>query len=265
MDTQHTLRTENCQLTYDGTYEGLLTVVFECYRLKLKPAGIRSSGSQPPTLFDSASPIDIATDYACAERVLAGIRKYGQQQAAMDLLKTFHSESKDREIVIFGYLQLLFKLRKPIATHYHINEVLRVSQLVKQMGREVHRMHAFVRFQELADGLFFAPIEPDFDVLPFTYQHFHARYASMDWCIYDIKRNYGMLYKGKDVSRVVLETEQVLQSIQLPAELLSTKEQDYQKLWKDYFKSTNIVERKNMKLHLRHVPTRYWKYLTEKQ
>ena len=32
----------------------------------------------------------------------------------------------------------------------------------------------------------------------------------------------------------------------------------------EYFKSTNIKSRKNMKLHLQHVPKRYWKYLTEK-
>ena len=36
-------------------------------------------------------------------------------------------------------------------------------------------------------------------------------------------------------------------------------------MWKDYFDSTNIKERKNMKLHIRHVPKRYWKYLSEKQ
>ena len=38
----------------------------------------------------------------------------------------------------------------------------------------------------------------------------------------------------------------------------------YQVLWKDYFKSVNIAARKNNKLHLRHVPKRYWKNLTEK-
>jgi len=43
------------------------------------------------------------------------------------------------------------------------------------------------------------------------------------------------------------------------------QEFEFQTLWQDYFKSTNIVSRKNMKLHIRHVPKRYWKYLSEKQ
>ncbi|MGY0039832.1 DUF4130 domain-containing protein [Pedobacter sp. NJ-S-72] len=47
--------------------------------------------------------------------------------------------------------------------------------------------------------------------------------------------------------------------------ILSEKEGFYAVLWKDYFKSTNIAARKNTKLHIQHVPKRYWKYLTEKQ
>ena len=43
------------------------------------------------------------------------------------------------------------------------------------------------------------------------------------------------------------------------------EEINYQNLWKEYFDHTNIKERKNTKLHLQHVPKRYWRYLTEKR
>ena len=39
----------------------------------------------------------------------------------------------------------------------------------------------------------------------------------------------------------------------------------YQSLWQTYFDSVNIKARKNMKLHIQHMPKRYWKYLIEKQ
>ena len=48
-------------------------------------------------------------------------------------------------------------------------------------------------------------------------------------------------------------------------ELLNEKELHYQKLWIEYFDHTNIKERRNDKLHVQHVPKRYWKYLTEKK
>jgi probable DNA metabolism protein len=43
------------------------------------------------------------------------------------------------------------------------------------------------------------------------------------------------------------------------------KESLYQELWKQYFDSVDIKARRNMKLHIQHVPKRYWKYLVEKQ
>ncbi len=53
-------------------------------------------------------------------------------------------------------------------------------------------------------------------------------------------------------------------SLPLATIVLDEQEKLYATLWKDYFKNTNIKERKNLKLHIQHVPKRYWRYLTEK-
>lgn len=45
---------------------------------------------------------------------------------------------------------------------------------------------------------------------------------------------------------------------------LDEKDEYFQHLWKQYYHSTNIEARRNMKLHIKHVPKRYWKYLVEK-
>ena len=46
--------------------------------------------------------------------------------------------------------------------------------------------------------------------------------------------------------------------------LYNEEEELYQQLWQQYFSSVNIVARKNMKLHIQHMPRRYWRYLVEK-
>lgn len=51
------------------------------------------------------------------------------------------------------------------------------------------------------------------------------------------------------------------QSFQLE---LDEQEILYDQLWKDYFKSVNITERQNIKLHVQYLPKRYWRYLNEK-
>ncbi|TXD94820.1 DUF4130 domain-containing protein [Gillisia hiemivivida] len=45
----------------------------------------------------------------------------------------------------------------------------------------------FVRFQLTKHKIYFATIEPDFNVLPIILQHFESRYADQKWIIYNIK------------------------------------------------------------------------------
>ncbi|MEM1124738.1 MAG: TIGR03915 family putative DNA repair protein, partial [Bacteroidota bacterium] len=132
------------------------------------------------------------------------------------------------------------------------------------IGREVHRMHAFVRFQKTKDDIYTALIEPDFNVLPLIGDHFEKRYPIMQWLIYDVKRHYGIFYDLSKVNFFTFDSSDHQRLTHLSREILSVEEKNYQILWKSYFDSVNIPERNNAKLHLQHVPKRYWKYLTEK-
>ena len=143
--------------------------------------------------------------------------------------------------------------------------MLQVQQISKQVHREKHRMEAFVRFQKTTDGLYYATVSPDFNVLPLIIRHFEKRYADQRWVIYDTNRRYGAYYDLSQVALVNLEVPPHQRSMPLAPEARDTQEDIYQQLWQVYFSSVNIPERKNPKLHLRHMPKRYWKYLSEKQ
>ncbi|HBK40409.1 MAG TPA: DNA metabolism protein, partial [Porphyromonadaceae bacterium] len=62
-------------------------------------------------------------------------------------------------------------------------------------------------------------------------------------------------FPQKDLSNVRLGV--------LDEEKLSSDETFFQQMWKEYFKSTTIKERINLKLQRQHMPRRYWRYLTE--
>ena len=143
--------------------------------------------------------------------------------------------------------------------------VLAVAQMARKVEREKHRMEAFIRFQRTTDGIFYCGIDPDFNVLPLIMEHFKNRYADQRWIIYDLKRHYGLYYDLNLVEEIHMEIREQRNLAKPASHALSEKESLYSVLWKDYFKSTNIVLRKNTKLHIQHVPKRYWKYLTEKQ
>lgn len=248
---------------FDGSLEGLLTSVFEFY--DRKPGRIQLIAQQhfEPVLLDEV--LEIVSDEAKAKRVWEGLKKKIGNDWMLRFYKVFLSEDAEIFQQLFNFACYIFDNPKGAEQNFGHPSVIAITQMERSVSRERHRMKAFIRFQETADGIFYAPVEPDFNVLPLISQFFKNRYADQRWIIYDLKRKYGLYYDLHKVAEITLEQAPEMKSNSLSEDLLHDKEQLYGLLWNDYFKSTNIPARKNMKLHIRHVPKRYWKYLSEKQ
>ena len=249
--------------TYDGTFEGLLTVLFSIYESKSPPNSIQPEGTAQVGLF--AQPAHRETDEARAARVWDGLLRTMDPEARARLYHVFLSEDADRELLIFRYVDLALRAAQDIAENYANADVRRVQRLAQMMFREKHRMEAFVRFEKTQDELFHATIEPDMDVLPLIAAHFTKRYADQRWLIYDRRRHYGLYYDLTRTDVVRFENAAGAKSSTVSATVLDEREPLFRLLWQTYFDHVNIPERKNLKLHRRHMPLRYWKYLSEKQ
>ncbi|PZP48868.1 MAG: DNA metabolism protein [Pseudopedobacter saltans] len=249
---------------YDGSFGGFLCSMFCSFERKEFPIQIVMQTQFAASIFEDSRPIE--TESEKAKRVFKGLEKAIGQNEAHSFFQVFLSEDSLAIQYAFNLLHSIFEGNKNILENYGDEQVLYFSQTLKKVSRERHRMKAFIRFQKSSDGLFFAVIAPDFNVLPLVISFFKKRYADQVWLIYDEKRNYGMMYNKIAVEEVQL-TESDKNSLVHSSQSvqLDTTEEKYQQLWKAYFKSTNIVARKNIKLHLRHVPKRYWRYLTEKK
>ena len=246
---------------YDTTFEGFLTAVFEVYEYKIKDVAIRKNTLEIPQLFGEI--IDVKTNPDKAKRVANKLIVIFKKQGFQSLLKVLLSEMETIEDNLLEVIRYGLSTNKNILNDFGHPAVLEIKQVLKKIYREQHRMNAFIRFKLANDGIYYAFIEPDFDVLPLISNHFKSRYADQQWLIYDLKRNKGIYYNLKIVQVVQLEKDAKNATDQLSINL-DTSEIEFQKLWKSYFKNTNIASRKNMKLHLQHVPKRYWKYLVEK-
>jgi probable DNA metabolism protein len=250
-------------VVYDGTFEGFLTAVFHIYGYKFTDVHFASEGNYQKNIFDKA--YEVTTDEAKAARVWKGLEQKLSETALEQLYKTFLCEKKDIENMLLAYIQYAFTSNASIEQDYSHPAVLAVTQTAKTVYREKHRMEAFIRFQLTGDGLYYAVIEPDFNVLPLLKKHFYDRYADQCWLIYDVKRKYGLYYDKEQVVTVAMTFTEENASGKDIRNVYDTGEELYQKLWKQYFNSVNISARKNMKLHIQHMPRRYWKYLTEKK
>lgn len=249
-------------LIYDGSFNGFLTSVFKAFEEKGVVADIQSNSVCQSGLFSQTE--TVFTQMELAKRVWNGIQRKSNL-AIKNIYFAFLSEQKGIELLLYRYIRKLFDKDRSIAADYGDDTVMRISQLAKSVGREKHRMEAFVRFQLTQDGIYFANIEPDFDVLPLISKHFRSRYADQQWIIYDVKRKYGLYYTMESVEIITLDLEEIHTNSVHRNKAFTNEEYNFQDLWNDYFKSTNIKSRINKKLHTQHVPKRYWKYLSEKK
>jgi probable DNA metabolism protein len=245
-------------LAYDGTFEGWLTAVFEIYEYKFTDVDFSAEGVSS-NMFSMDR--EVITDHHKAERVKQGLNQRLSAQGYQQLYQAFYSgeEKMDRQMWLFA--QYVFTSKINIEGDQRNPIVWSIYKAAQKVRRESHRMKAFVRFQLTKDQLYYAMVEPDCDVLTLIAKHFANRYADQRWLIYDAKRKYGIYYDLEKVSVV----EMTFHNSTPGVEVWDEKELFFQKLWQRYFGSVNIKARKNMKLHLQHMPKRYWRHLTEKQ
>lgn len=248
---------------YDKTFEGLLTAIFDAYTRKVFPDKLLLTGEAEPLFTDSS--FEVVTDAEKSDRVWKALTKKLQSTTLNMIRYVWLSEIDESDELIFRYIRKNLDHQLTIELNFADPDVLAMKQIAQKVSKERHRLIEFVRFQQAADGLYFAPVSPDHNALPLTIQHFKDRFRDQKWIIYDTKRDYGYYYDLKKVDRIELSTSEFDESGKLNKEIMSNDEKAFQNLWKTYFKSLTIKERINLKLHRQNLPQRYWKYLTEKQ
>ncbi len=248
--------------TYDGTFEGFLTAVFECYNRSDFPVDIVSVKSEQKNMF--AERFEVHSDAKKADRVWKGAQKKLSSRNSQMLFHAFLSEEIGIEMKIYRFMRRLFSEHFNIETDFGDSDVLYLTQTSQKVKKEAMRMLQFVRFQHTKDGLYFCGIEPRYDVIPMAVEHFRKRFADQRWLLYDLKRNYGVLYDNGKLEEVEI-SHQEFSSLtgKVNENVLQEGEEFYQKLWKSYFQNINIKERKNLRLQRQHMPRRFWKYLPE--
>ncbi len=248
---------------YDQTFEGLLTTIYEAIELKVRPDKIVSAKSFQDDLF--AIKNYVTTDHAKFESIWNQVNKKTTQQVCQRIFQAFLSEGPDIEMLIYNYIKLIIDTPYNIEVNFSDNFVLKLTNIQKKVGRETQRVIMFVRFQKTIDDIYYASFDPKYNVIPLTISHFRNRFADQKWVIFDTRRKYGYYYDLNEVREVTIGNQKVNNnSGKVENDILHVSEKLFQKLWKSYYDTINIKERKNLKVHMQFLPKRFWKFLPEK-
>lgn len=251
--------------TYDGSFEGFLTVIFEAFREKTEPEAILPlRGNMQMPLGELTA---ISRNEEKAQRVWAGLERKTSVENARLVHTAFLAQEAQTESLLWRYLKKVFTSTSDGFYRNMLDEdVFNLVQMARRVRLEVHRFNGFVRFQKTEGGLYFAPIDPDHDIVRLLSGHFKSRFADQPWIIYDTRRNYGIWYDKEVVREVVFDNLSIdLLTGDVAPHVRDIDEPFYCQLWQVYYDAINIKERKNHRQMKHFMPRRYWKYLPEKR
>ncbi|MDT8715633.1 TIGR03915 family putative DNA repair protein [Clostridium sp. 19966] len=238
---------------YDGSFDGFLTCVYESYYGDKKPIKITLKTSFIPNLIETV--IDVETCIEKASKVFNAIETKIGRAALKNIFTVYLSEAENFEMLLLNYIRLGFRLGFEIHNHLHNDIVLQVVKLCRKVNNEAHLMCGFVRFKELQNSIYYSVIEPDHNILTLIAPHFSERLANEKWIIHDVKRESAVLYDTKEWILTPFSKD--------AAKEFFSERDEFEVLWRTYYKTVVIKERTNPRLQKRMMPARYWKYIIE--
>lgn len=262
---------------YDGTFDGLFTIAFDCYVSKQIPSNIVFEKHYLGNFLDTA--IYIKTDKEKALRIWNGLYSNVSFDALYNCYYAFLSCQKSKEINILKYILNAFIVGPKITSMLSIDYVLEVMKLRKNVLHESHKLKGLVRLSEVGNNLFYAPIHPDNNVIEFLGHFLIKRFPTQNLILHDKNRNLMFLYNAnKNIQNHVhsnsynstktnTQTLNEYEIIEVPSNIkipkFSKEEKQFQDLWKTFFNTIAIKERTNSKLQMQYIPKKYWQDLTE--
>lgn len=275
----HNWKLLNTIYLYDGTFEGLLTIAFNCYMSKQIPSNIIFEKHYISNFLDTA--IYVKTDTEKASRIWNGLYSNVSFDALYNCYYAFLSYQKNKEINILKYILASFAIGPKITSMLYIDYVLEVTKLRKNVLHESHKLKGLVRLSEIGNNIFYASIHPDNNVIELLGHFFIKRFPCQNLIIHDKNRNLVFLYDANNrlknnvkTSNNISKTECIqyysknnYEIVEVPANIriptISKEEKHFQDLWKTFFNTIAIKERSNSKLQMQYMPKKYWQDITE--
>lgn len=154
---------------------------------------------------------------------------------------------------IYRVLILGFAYGEHILSMYQYKDITRFLEISRRYGGEAHSFLEFLRFHCIGGRLFVAHIEPKSRVVMPVAEHFADRMPSEYWIIVDDIHKEAAVHPADSAYYMYYLTEEELEKLKQ-----TEKDNDsYTLLWKTYFDTIAIKERKNPKCQLYHFPI--WK------
>ena len=237
--------------SYDGSFEGFLSSVFDSFSMKTIPADIVIADDIEPSLLKIH---DVETNFEHAKRVETGIeKKLGETVLGM-VKRSFLFDGEGKESAILRFIWKAFSEGKSAGGKIGDEDVNRIYKMCVAVNNEAERFRQFTRFSD-SNGALVAVIHPKHFVLPLIKSFFCARIKNEHFMIFDAEHGAALIHTPGKTAIIPVE------NLELP----ETEDSFYSDLWKTYYRRIAIASRYNPTCRRNHMPKRFWQYLPEVQ
>ncbi len=238
-----------------------MSAVYEGWASRLGHQNIRielTEAAQPELFCDYR---EVVTDLEKSKKVLRTLRRELGEEAYIFLSRAAYSKDPGKADAIYKTIVYGLHLSKKhkIMNCMTLDCVCMVRKLQLNVWHEAHRLMGFLRFSELADGILFAGIHPENDILPIIAPHFADRFPEENWVICDENRDRFAIHRAQ-------KGWMLLEGVALSPETkihFSEQEDSYQQLWKTFVHHIAIEGRKNEMLQNSLLPLKFRDRMTE--
>lgn len=244
----------------EDSLEGVFTGIYRAYEEKRDPFDTELSLTDDPVLFSEKTVAE--PDRERARRVGRTLRRrFGER----DYLRICQALAAEDELKAQAVYRTVAMGLKGNAAPGHLFDnlaeanVYKAFSLARGADRELCHLRGFVRFQELETKILYAEIAPKNNITAFLMPHFADRLPRENFVLFDKGRNlFGVHPAGGEWFLLRGETRE-------PSLRLSAEEERYQKLFREFCRSIEIRERRNLDLQRSLLPLRFREYMPEFQ
>lgn len=237
----------------DGSYDGLLSALFEAHRRRPMPDAVLMEKPEQTSLFEEAE--FIPTQPGRAQRLQRAIDCQLGPSSATHVQMLHTSFLPDAGTMLLHYLNFGWQVGRHLDEYMTHPAVLPVHRISRRVALEIHRLSGLVRFSPTEQGVLYAALEPDYRVVPPLALHFQDRLTNQNWILHDLRHHQAAFYKPGE-----------LRIVYLPSHIRPRLSDDpYEKLWQTFYDAIAIQHRLNPKLRRSHMPARYHQHLPEMQ
>lgn len=248
----------------EDSVDGIFTAVYDAWASKYGHDYIKlvTIDEQECSNFELFSEyVEVKTDLEKSQKVSRSIKNKISSYAYEMVIHAALSNDFRKADSIYHFLVIGFSMGQQVTNHLANPYVANLFEMNRNVGNEVHHYKGFLRFQEINNDLLLAKFEPKSCIVELITPHFADRLSGENFIILDVNRRIASVHKkGLPWVMTSLNAESMEELISF-----SDKEEEYETLWKAFFKSIAITERENYQCQRNHAPLHMRNYMIEFQ